>query len=53
MIKDLEECVTSKDTSLRKVDIYWHVPLLGDNVSLLNVVQHTIICYRSCNFSNL
>ncbi|KAH3734362.1 hypothetical protein DPMN_040801 [Dreissena polymorpha] len=31
MIKDLEECVTSKDTSLRKVDIYWHVPLLGDN----------------------
>ncbi|XP_052240956.1 uncharacterized protein LOC127851295 [Dreissena polymorpha] len=30
-VKDLEECVTSKDTRLQKVDIYWHVPLLGDN----------------------
>ncbi|KAH3734039.1 uncharacterized protein LOC127851083 isoform X2 [Dreissena polymorpha] len=30
-VKDLEECVTSKDTSVQKVDIYWHVPLLGDN----------------------
>ena len=36
-IQDLEGCVTSADTSLRIVDIYWHVPLLGDNVSLLKI----------------